>query len=114
MEAEVIYYCEDHDSADFNELSESFGSPEEIANDFLSELGAKSINKANLTKQRIQYACIIFFVTTIILVSGIKIYTAYKQQKALDVHYIESITYEGDITPCIVGPTDWVDQFGSE
>lgn len=114
LEAEVIYYCEDHDDVDFVALSECFGSPEEIASDFLSELGANSINRATLAKQRAQYAAILILVITIVLVSGIIIYTAYKQQQALDVHYIESITYEGDVAPHIDGSTYWIDQFESE
>jgi len=31
LEAEVIYYCEDHDNVDFSILSACFGKPEDIA-----------------------------------------------------------------------------------
>lgn len=96
LEAEVIYYCEDHDGVDFAILSENFGSPEEIANDFLSELGGSTVTKAHNVKQRLVLFTAIVVISTTIFVAGLEIISYYKQQQALDGHYVESITYEED------------------
>lgn len=114
MEAEVIYYCEDHDSVDFAALSDCFGSPEEVANDFLSELGSNAMNKANLVKQRILLVSAIFIIMAIVSFLGISIHTYYVQQTVLDSHYIESITYEGELTPDMTGPTYEAEYYYSE
>ena len=107
MEAEVIYYCEDHDDVDFVTLSECFGSPEEVANDFLSELGANTIHKASLIRRRVMYLIAILVASITILIAGVEIYIFYQQQQVLDVHYIESITYEENIEQYSTAPVYW-------
>lgn len=108
MEAEVIYYCEDHDYVDFAALSDHFGFPEDVAKDFLSELGINAVNKSNKSKQYILYFIALVAVCVIIFAAVVETYANYKQQKALDVHYIESITYEGDVEQYATSPTYWV------
>lgn len=107
LEAELIYYCEDHDDVDFVALSECFGSPEEVANDFLSELGANTINKASLIRRRVMYLIAILVASVTILIAGVEIYIFYQQQQVLDVHYIESITYEENIEQYTTAPIYW-------
>lgn len=114
MEAEVIYYCEDHDYVDFAILSEYFGRPEDIARDFLSELGESALTRTNNIKQRLIYLTILIVLMLTILVAGVSIYTDYKQQQALDTYYIESITYEGELSPGATSPTYTVEHFTSE
>ena len=114
LEAEVIYYCEDHDDVDFVALSECFGRPEDVAKDFLSELGESSLTRANNFKQHLICITILIVIMATVLVAGVSIYTDYKQQQALDVYYIEEITYEGELTPDIAGPTYAVDSYYSE
>ena len=113
MEADVIYYCEDHDDVDFDALSKSFGSPEEVANDFFAELGANVVNRENVTRQRITYIALALIMALTILIAGIKIYSSYKQHQALDGYYIESITYEGELTPGATSPAYWSEDFSS-
>lgn len=111
MEAEVIYYCEDHDDVDFTILSETFGSPEEVANDFFSELGGSLATKTSVFTKRLIY--IIAAVITILVV-GISFHTYYVQHKLFDVQYIESITYEGELTPNATSSTYAVEYYYSE
>ena len=111
LEAEVIYYCEDHDGVDFTILSEAFGSPEEVANDFLSELGGSLATRTNVFTKRFIY--IIATVITILAV-GISIHTYYVQHKLSNVEYIESITYEGELTPNATSSTYAVEYYYSE
>ena len=101
LEAEVIYYCEDHDNVDFAILSEYFGSPDDVARDFLAELGESTLSETIDNKQRLIRIAILI----VIVVAGVSIYTDYKQQQALDTYYIESITQEGPLTE---EPAVWV------
>lgn len=105
MEDEVFLYCEEHDDADIDTLVKRFGLPEEVANVFLEELGISTINTSNQIKRRVLYLAAIIVIAVIVLVSATVIYTSYKQQQALDVYYIESITYQEDVMPYITGPT---------
>ena len=114
LEAEVIYYCEDHDYVDLATLSEYFGNPEDVARDFLSELGESTLTKTNDIKQRLIYFAILIVLMIAILVASVSIYTDYKQQQALDTYYIESITYEGELSPGATSPTFAVEHFTSE
>lgn len=96
LEAEVIYYCEDHNDVDFATLSKYFGKPEDVAKDFLSELGESAAVEASSNKQKLIY----FLITIVsIVVVGLAIHISYLQHALLDVQYIESITYEGELSP---------------
>lgn len=110
MEAEVIYYCEDHNDVDLATLSKYFGKPEDVAKDFLSELGESAAVEASSIKQKIIY----FLITIVaIVVVGIAIHISYLQHTLLDVQYIESITYEGELTTDVTGPTYAQESFGN-
>lgn len=113
LEADVIYYCEDHDDVDFAALTKCFGSPEEVASDFFAELGANVVNRENFTRQRITYITLALVMALTVLIAGIKIYSSYKQHQALDGYYIESITYEGELTPGATSPAYWSEDFSS-
>lgn len=111
MEAEVIYYCEDHDDVDFAMLSECFGNPEDVANDFLSEIGVQAVNTSNRTKQYILCFFISLAVVITIIAAVLETYTNYKQQQALDGYFVESITYVGELSPGATSPTYEVEYF---
>lgn len=102
MESEVIYYCEDHDNVDVAALSECFGKPEDVAKDFLSELGESAAVEANSIKLKIVY--FLLAIITIVVVGSI-IHIGYVQHTLLNTEFIESITYEGELTTDITGPT---------
>ena len=110
LEAEVIYYCEDHEDVDYTALLECFGKTEDVAKDFLSELGGNVAIKATSLKRRI-----LFIVTLVVMivVACVGIHTWYIQRKLLDVQYVESITYEGDISSFATSPDLWTETFGS-
>ncbi len=114
MEAEVIYYCEDHDYVDLATLSEYFGNPEDVARDFLSELGESDIIKTNSIRFRLRNIAITAIIIAVFLFLGLRIFISYKQQQVLDGHYIEAITYEGEITFDVTDSTYATDVFYSE
>lgn len=105
MEAEVIYYCEDHDYIDLATLSEHFGNPEDVAREFLSELGESSLIRSDSIKYRLRNTAIVIIVVASFIVLGLKLAISFKQKQVLDGHYIESITYDSELTPDITGPT---------
>lgn len=111
MEAEVIYYCEDHDDVNFSDLLKYFGEPEDIARDFLSEVGISSISNADKKKQHLLNITGILLLVSIALAAIATIYTNYKQQQVLDIHYVEEITYEDDVTPHASNPVYFVETF---
>lgn len=102
LEAEVLYYCEDHDNVDFSVLSACFGKPEDVAKDFLSELGESAAIEANSNRQKFFF---IFLAIILFVIVGIAIHIGYVQHTLLDIQYIESITYEEDSNVYITGPT---------
>ena len=99
---------------DFAALAECFGYPDDVANDFLSELGANTINKASLIRQRFMYLSVFTIVVATLIAAGVKIYAAYKQNQALDGYYIESITYEGELFDSSTSSTYATDIYYSE
>lgn len=102
-----------HDDIDINRLSAHFGSPEELADEFLSELGMNAVTKSNYIKQKLLYITAIAFIVATALIAITSSYTFYKQQQALDGHYIEAITYEEDKNPYATAPTSWEFEFES-
>lgn len=102
LEAEVIYYCEDHDDVDITILFERFGKPEDISQEFLSELSTDTVLKSNTSIRRF----IFFGITiTIVLLIGVGIHVYHTQQRLLDSQYIETITYKNSIPK---EPITWV------
>lgn len=110
----MFLYCEDHSNVDIDVLSARFGSPEEVANDFLSELGISTLNKANSIGRSTLYLASIFVIIGIILIATIEIYTFYEQQKKPDVYFNEAVTYEEELSPAVTGSTYWIDEFDDE
>lgn len=110
LEAEVIFYCEDHEDADYSTLLKYFGEPENIAKDFSSELGGYAAIELTSVKRRILF---IATLVAMITVACAGIHTCYLQHKLLDVQYVESITYEGDISSYATSPDLWTETFGS-
>lgn len=97
LEGEINYYCEDHGDVEYLTLLDHFGKPEDIAQDFLSELGESVVIRSKSIKYRVLFLAGIFLIFASILVSIVELYTSYKQQQALDISYVESITQEGEL-----------------
>lgn len=105
LDNEVFLYCEEHNDIDMAALVDQFGSPEELASDFLPEININTVNGFVQTKHRLLMLLAIIVIAVVALASGIGIYTLYRQQQLLDGQYIESITYDSDVTPYISGHT---------
>lgn len=105
LEDDVFFYCEDNKYTDYANLTERFGTPADVAAAFMSELDISVVAKTRRVRQYILYLTAAVIIGISILIASVHIYTDYKQQQALDGYYIESITYESDLTPDVTGPT---------
>lgn len=114
MEDDIFFYCEDHSDADYSALAQRFGSPEDVAKNFQAELGGNAESKAVIAKQYVLFFFATVAITAIILAAGVEIYTNYKQRKALDGYFVESITYDSDVNAYITAPTYAVEYANSE
>ena len=104
LEDEVDFFCEEHDKADYVVLVQHFGSPEDIATEYLSELRECAHNQIDRIRRCSQYVTALIAIAVILLSAGVVIFTNYKQQTALNGYYVESITYESDVQSYITLP----------
>lgn len=114
MEDEVDFFCEDFDGVDFTILSERFGTPDDVAREFLTELGLKAVNSASRKRQHILYFAVSVIFLIAVFSAVVVIYTNYRQQQALDGSFVESITYEEDVVPYVTSPSYWTDGFNND
>lgn len=96
---------------DFTILSERFGTPDDVAREFLTELGLKAVNSASRKRQHILYFAVSVIFLIAVFSAVVEIYTNYQQKQALDGYYVESITYEEDVTPYVISPSYLTDDF---
>lgn len=94
LEDEVFLYCGEHEKADFAALASHFGTPEEVANDFRSELGVNAEMWHRFAKQRVLYGAAILILAGIALTAVLKSLTHSRARE--DDYFVEAITYEGE------------------
>ena len=111
LEDEVFLYCEDHGDVDENALIDKFGSPQEIAHNFLNELGPDAIGKSFVVKRRALIAVVCIVLVALILVAIIGMCVYIMREHFTDPHYVDSITYEEIIISDSTAPTYWADEF---
>lgn len=111
LEDEVDFFCEDFDGVDFSILSERFGTPDDVAREFLTELGLEVVSSASRKRQHILYFAVSVIFLIAVFSAVVEIYTNYQQKQALDGYYVESITYEEDVTPYVISPSYLTDDF---
>ena len=114
MEDEVDFFCEEHDGADLTSLSERFGLPDDIAREFLDELGLQAVSSSNRKRQHILYFAVSILIIISVFSAVVEIYTYHQQQQVLDGFYVESITYEEDIAPYVMSPSYLTDNFNDD
>lgn len=96
LEDEVFLYCEDHEGMEMAGLTAHFGTPEEVANNFLTELAPAVRWKYERNKRRVLYAAVGIFLIAIFLIFAMKLHTYVKQQDIVNGYYVETITYTGE------------------
>lgn len=86
-------------------LEMQFGTPEELADDFLPEINTQAVRGYVRTERRTLVFLVAILILVVVVVSGVEIYSRYKQSKLLDGQYIEAITYESEDASYVTTPT---------
>lgn len=94
LEDEIFCFYADHDDVDIVTLSQDFGTPEVVAEEFLSNLSEQTISCCTKTRKRLLYLTLGMTLTAIIFVTILGVRTASLRQKMADEEFIASITYE--------------------
>lgn len=77
-------------------ISEKFGTPEDVANNFLSEMNVRSINETNKYIMRGIHLFVAIAMVLSAVIFGVEIHKMYVQHKLSNIYFIESVTYEGE------------------
>ena len=101
---DIEEYCEEHPDATEEALCRRFGAPEDVAADFVEDLGGSIAVNIQRRRNRIVTAVIV----VLVLVAGaVTVRQIWIQQLLLDFHWVESITYEADELPEYTGTIYW-------
>ncbi len=90
---DIEEYCEEHPDATEEALCRRFGAPEDVAADFVEDLGGSIAVNIQRRRNRIVTAVIVVLVLVAGAVTARQIWI---QQLLLDMHWVESITYIAD------------------
>ena len=101
---DIDEYCEEHPDATEEALCCRFGTPEDVAADFVEDLGGSIAVNIQRRRSRIATALIVLLVLIAGAVTARQIWI---QQLLLDFHWVESITYEADELPEYTGTIYW-------
>lgn len=93
LSEDIEEYCEEHPDATEEALCRRFGTPEDVAADFVEDLGGSIAVNVQRRRNRIVTAVIVVLVLVAGAVTARQIWI---QQLLLDFHWVESITYEAD------------------
>lgn len=104
LSEDIEEYCEEHPDATEEELCRRFGTPEDVAADFVEDLGGSIAVNIQRRRNRIVTAVIV----VLVLVAGaVTVRQIWIQQLFLDFRWVESITYEADELPEYTGTIYW-------
>ena len=93
LSEDIEEYCEEHPDATEEELCRRFGTPEDVAVDFVEDLGGSIAVNIQRRRNRIVTAVIVVLVLVAGAVTARQIWI---QQLLLDIHWVESIKYIAD------------------
>lgn len=93
LSEDIDEYCEEHPDATEEALCRRFGTPEDVAADFVEDLGGSIAVNIQRRRTRIVTALIVLLVLVAGAVTARQIWI---QQLFLDSYWVESITYEAD------------------
>ena len=93
LSEDIEEYCEEHPDATEEELCRRFGTPEDVAADFVEDLGGSIAVNIQRRRNRIVTAVIVVLVLVAGAVAARQIWI---QQLFLNSYWVESITYISD------------------
>ena len=93
LRSEIDFYCEEHGEPNVQSLYVAFGTPEEVAEEFLVELSTKTVNSCTAKRNKILIAALIVVVIAAMAVGALSLQSQAMQQKIED-DFVASITYK--------------------
>lgn len=94
LKTEALCFCAEHDGADIHMLSGQFGTPEEVAGEFLAELSSRTVAHYSSKRKQILRFTIAVVLTAVIAFTFLGIQKYYLRQKLTEEEFVASITYE--------------------
>lgn len=107
---DIDEYCEEHPDATAEELCCRFGTPENVAADFVEAMGGSVAVNIQRRRNRIVTVVIVLLV---LIIGAVTARWIWIQQLFLDFHWVESITYEADEPLEETGEIYWSVEFTS-
>ena len=95
LENEVFFYAE-HSEVSSDMLYEQFGFPEEVAREFLSEMGSQTTDRYNRIQKKLKYLIVGALAAAILFVAMIGARTKLLRQQLPDDEVVASISYEAE------------------
>ena len=104
LEDDIFLYCEENTSADSAALNARFGSPDDVATEFLSALDPVTFSRSYQSKQRVMMVVSAILIGAAVITGcfALQRYLAHQQETS-----IELVPYEGQL-PEASGPAYWV------
>lgn len=96
LKQELQCCCGEGESSDLQALSRRFGTPEELAENFFSELNGRTVDRCACGRRRILCLALAVLLTAAVVLSILQVRELRAQQELLDDDFIASITYEKD------------------
>lgn len=111
---EVLSFCDDHENADMALLVETFGSPEEVTEEFFAELGNLAAGRYLFTRRKLLFMTAGIFLGAVLLVLAIDMRTNFLKEQLLKEGPVASIIYEGESEKELFRLPAWYNIFGEE
>ncbi|MBQ7846301.1 MAG: hypothetical protein IJ392_09155 [Clostridia bacterium] len=96
---ELTDWCDEHDCQDHAQLVETFGSPQDAAEEFLSQQDAWAINRYAYNRLKRSYVMLAALVTAMVIVAGAGVYRALKPKATAEIRYTHPVLH-GDGSEC--------------
>ena len=96
LKTDVQDYCDDNPSADLSVISAHFGSPTDIAEEFLSTLSAQAVARCTSRQKRVLRLTVVVVFSALLLMAVLVIRDYQLQQKLYGDDFLATITYAKD------------------
>lgn len=93
LRSEIDFYCEEHGEPDVQNLYAAFGTPEEVAEEFLTESSTKTVSNCTDKRNKILIVALVVVVIAAMAVGALSLQSQAMQQK-IDEEFIASVTYK--------------------
>ena len=97
LRSEIGFYLDEHGKQDLQSLYAAFGTPEEVAEEFLAELSPIAVAKCTRKQKKILAATVIVVVLAVMAAGILGLQSRAMRQKLDGDGFVASVTYKEDI-----------------